>query len=121
MAGFNMGGRLPLFGRVGDMTPGMNIAFYILLAVAAVVVIFIIRARMNDGRHMEVSVKARVAAKREVSGGMDCVVSFELPEGETKALRLAAADAGRLSEGDKGKLIYQGKRFVAFEKEEVGL
>ena len=121
MTGFNMGGRLPIFGRVGEPTPGLTIAFYILLAAAAVAVVFIIRARMNDGRHMEVSVKARVADKREIKGGMDCVVSFELPEGETKALRLAASEATSLAPGDKGKLTYQGKRFVAFEKEGMGL
>ena len=117
MMDFNMGGRLPFFGRVGDMTPGASILLCLLLAAAVVAVVFIIRARLNDGRHMELTVKARVAEKREAKSGMECVVTFELPDGETKALRLAAVEAGTLARGDKGKLTYRGKRFVAFEKE----
>ena len=117
MMGFDVGGRLPIFGRVGERTTGMGIVFFILLAVAAVAAVCVLRARLNDGRHMEVSAKARVADKREAKNGMDYVVSFELPEGETKALRLAASEAGSLSPGDAGRLTYRGKQFVSFEKE----
>ena len=119
--GFDVGGHLPIFGRVGEVSTGMSVLFYILLAAAVVAAVFILRARRSDGRHMELTVKACVAEKRKAKNGMDYVVSFELPEGETRALRLTASEAASLAPGDKGKLTYQGKRFVAFEKKGVGL
>ena len=117
MTGFDVGGRLPIFGRAGELTPGAIILLIVLLAVAAAVAVVVIRARMNGARHLELTVRARVAEKREARGGMgDCHVTFELAEGEMRELRLTGAQASLLAAGDTGRLTFQGRRFVSFER-----
>lgn len=117
MTGFDVGGRLPIYGRAGELTPGAIILLIVLLAIAAAIVVINIRARMNGARHLELTVKARVAEKREARGGMgDCHVTFELAEGETRQLRLTGAQASLLAAGDTGRLTYRGKEFVSFDK-----
>ena len=116
MTGFDMGGRLPIFGRVGDVTPGAIILAIVLLAVVAAVMVIVIRTRMNGARTLELTVKARVAGKREAKGGMgDCSVTFALAEGEKRELRLTGAQAALLAEGRTGTLTYRGKEFISFE------
>ena len=116
MAGFDVGGRLPIFGRAGELTPGAIILAIILLAVIAAMAVIAIRTRMNGARTLELTVKARVAEKREARGGMgDCLVTFELAEGETRKLRLTGAQAALLAEGRAGALTYRGKEFISFE------
>ncbi|MBQ7454840.1 MAG: DUF2500 domain-containing protein [Clostridia bacterium] len=115
--GFDVGGHLPIFGRVGEVSTGMSVLFYILLAAAVVAAVLILRARRSDGRHMELTVKACVAEKREAKNGMDYVVSFELAEGERRELRLSAAEAGSMAVGDAGRLTFRGRRFIGFDRE----
>ena len=45
----------------------------------------------------------------------DCLVTFELAEGETRKLRLTGAQAALLAEGRAGALTYRGKEFISFE------
>lgn len=114
MTGFDMGGRLPISGRVYEMTPGAVVLSVIFLAVAAAVAVFVIRARMNGARKLELTVKATVAEKREAGNGMDYRVTFALPEGETATLKLSGAEAAPLQEGQAGELTVRGKEFISF-------
>ena len=116
MTGSDLGGHLPLFGRMGEFTPGMSALLYILLGVAVIAVALIVRVRMNDGRHMELTIKACVTEKREDKSGVNCLVTFQFAEVETRTLRLTAAEAGTLAEGDQGRLTFRGKRYVFFER-----
>lgn len=78
--------------------------------------------------------EARVAGKRmDVSqrhqqhpgtmAGMDAVystttyyVTFEVASGDRMELRVQDADYGMISEGDYGKLTFQGTRFLGFQR-----
>ncbi len=115
MTGFDVGGRLPVYGRVGEleMSTGMNILFGVLLATAAVIAVFVIRARMNGARKLELTMRATVAEKREK--GEVCRVTFALPEGEEVTLKLSAPEAALLREGQAGELTVRGREFISFE------
>ena len=112
MTGFDMGGRLPIFGRVGEMTTGGIVMAVILLVIAAAAVIFAVRARMNGARRLELTMKATVAEKRET--GDVCRVTFALPEGEEVTLKLSITEAALLREGQAGELTMRGKEFISF-------
>ena len=114
MTGYNFGGSWPILWKAGDLTPGMMILLAIVILIAAAVVITIVRVRMNGARHLELTVKAKVAVKRETGSRGDCRVSFELPEGETKSFHLTAAEADALTAGAQGMLTYKGARFLQF-------
>jgi len=118
----NMGGRrLPFNGRPGEVTPGAVVLAVILLAVAAAVAVVVIRTRMNGARRLELTVRARVATKRETKDGMYCVVWFDLPEGEKRELRLTASEASLLAEGQEGRLTCRGRRFIQFTRGDMAL
>ena len=116
MTGFDVGGRLPIFGRVVELTPGAIVLLVVLLVAAAAVVVLVVRARMSGARKLELTVKASVAEKREAKGGAgDCFVTFNLPERETMTLKLTASQASLLREGQAGELTVKGGKFVSFQ------
>ena len=44
-------------------------------------------------------------------------VTFEVESGDLMEFQIDSADYGLMAEGDKGKLTFQGTRFISFERE----
>lgn len=73
------------------------------------------------------TVSARVACKRTHVGGSGggshshsytrYFVTFEVESGDRMELSVGGSDFGMLIEGDKGKLSFQGTRYLGFERE----
>ena len=47
----------------------------------------------------------------------DFYVTFKLESGKKREFRIGPSEYSRLFKGEKGKLTYQGNRFLSFEKE----
>lgn len=66
---------------------------------------------------------AEIVAKRtEVSGGEKSTsttyyTTFELAAGERRELEVDGSDYGQFAEGDTGRLMHQGTRFLGFARE----
>lgn len=76
----------------------------------------------NDSPRLTVAATA-VAKRQRVSGGgantmasTTYYVTFEVESGDRMELRLSGREYGMLSEGDIGKLTFQGTRFLSFER-----
>ena len=125
------------FGSEGGSFPIMTI----LIAVFAVLLVGAIGRGlyvwMRNNRAPQVTVEARVTAKRmKVSGhggtmmanrvsAMNTIhsstythyfVTFELEDGKRLELGVKDPEYGMLSEGDRGRLSYQGTRYLGFER-----
>lgn len=87
-----------------------------------------IRQKRKDDRSPRLTVEATVVAKRaDVShrhrGGNDMsyssteyYVTFQVASGDRMELHVTGYDYGMLVEGDRGKLSFQGSRFLGFER-----
>lgn len=109
-----------------------NILFTIVfVAVAVVIIVTAIRslgqwAKNNNSPRL--TVPATVVAKRinvDHHNGNDAAqyhssttyyATFQVESGDRMELRLAGNEYGLLVEGDKGKLSFQGTRFLGFER-----
>lgn len=84
--------------------------------------------KRKDDRSPRLTVEATVVAKRaDVShhnrGSSDMpysntnyYVTFQVASGDRMELHVAGYDYGMLVEGDRGKLSFQGSRFLGFER-----
>ena len=43
--------------------------------------------------------------------------TFQVESGDRMELRLSGAEYGMLAEGDRGRLTFQGTRYLSFERE----
>jgi len=125
------------FGPEGGSSPLMTI----LIAVFAVLLIGAVGRGvfvwMKNNRSPQETVNARVAAKRmKVSGHghsaaagnvsamntlhsstyTDYFVTFEFEDGKRLELRVKDHEYGLLAEGDRGRLSFQGTRYLGFER-----
>lgn len=109
-----------------------NILFTIaFVAVAVVIIVTAIRslgqwAKNNNSPRL--TVPATVVAKRtnvdhhngndaaQYHGSTTYYATFQVESGDRMELRLAGNEYGLLVEGDKGKLSFQGTRFLGFER-----
>ena len=104
-------------------------------AVAALVVVTAVRGIVQthrNNRSPRLTVPATVTAKRtqvthrrragaaDGSMGMDITTrdyaTFEVESGDRMELAVPAGDFALLAEGDKGRLSFQGTRFLGFER-----
>lgn len=75
----------------------------------------IISKETNKVRHRS---KREAGIGRRTTYSNEYYVTFQLAHGDTLKLFIRIeAEYERLQEGDKGKLTYQGKRYIGFEKE----
>ena len=115
---------------------GIPILFFALFAIlfllatgviVAVIVLLLKRKKKNDSAP-QLTVNATVATKRtRVSGGGKndlgmgastwYYVTFQVESGDRMELSVTGADYGLLAEGDKGRLTFQGTRFIRFERD----
>lgn len=108
-----------------------EIMFSIIFAFVIFVFITILIRNIGEWHHNNESprltVNATVVAKRtRVSGGTggtngtmastSYYVTFEVESGDRMELHLPGREYGQLAVGDKGKLSFQGTRYLGFER-----
>src|SRR3954469_4346257 len=116
----------------GFPVPLMIVGGLIFLIVVAVFVTVIVKGLAQWGRKNDspvVTTSAVVTSKRtDVSGGSNerraitsYFVTFETSTGERHELRMPGNNYGVLSEGDEGRLAFQGARYRGFERSRLGI
>ena len=132
------------FGRFGGFGVSFNVLFLVMFALIFIavlgVIIFVIVRSVSAGRRNanspRLTVNATVVAKRaDISntGRMTGVeessaygytttsstlyfVTFEVESGDRIELSTLGSEYGILIEGDKGRLTFQGTRYISFER-----
>ena len=97
-----------------------------LLIFAVVIGIFIsvlvknISRNRKDNNSPRLTVEATVVTKRTHVWGdhshTNYFVTFQVPSGDRMELEIQSNQFGYLVEGDRGKLTFQGTRFLGFER-----
>ena len=97
-----------------------------LLIFAVVIGIFIsvlvknISRNRKDNNSPRLTVEATVVTKRTHVWGdhshTNYYVTFQVPSGDRMELEIQSNQFGYLVEGDRGKLTFQGTRFLGFER-----
>ena len=121
------------FGFNFDMFSVMfSIVFFMVIGVFAVVFVRGIMQWNKNNRSPRLTVPARVVAKRadvshhhhhdlgthvgHTSTSTIYYVTFEVESGDRIELKVQGYDYGMLVEGDRGKLSFQGTRYLGFER-----
>ena len=121
------------FGFNFDMFSVMfSIVFFMVIGVFAVVFVRGIMQWNKNNRSPRLTVPARVVAKRadvshhhhhdsgthvgHTSTSTIYYVTFEIESGDRIELNVQGYDYGMLVEGDRGKLSFQGTRYLGFER-----
>ena len=125
------------FGAEGGSFPIMAVLIAVFAVLLAGVIGRGLYVWMRNNRAPQVTVEARAVAKRmKVSGhggtmmanrvsAMNTIhsstythyfVTFELEDGKRLELGVKDPEYGMLSEGDRGRLSYQGTRYLGFER-----
>ena len=113
---------------------GFGIIFFIVFALSFGVFLFVFIkgiSQWNKNNHSpRLTVDATVVTKRtsvthhhhgadtgmHVSIDTTYYVTFEVESGDRMELRVSGREYGALVEGDKGKLSFQGTRYLGFER-----
>ena len=113
---------------MSPMAIGFYGAFPIMFCVVFVLVVFIIggtivqnlKQRHKDDNSPRVSSEATVVAKRTHVRGDHAhttyFATFQFESGDRMELMIPYNQFGYLVEGDRGKLTFQGTRFLSFER-----
>ena len=110
-----------LFAIMEFIFPIMFILFFILFAV------IVIRSLMqwNKNNHApRLTVEATVVGRRQHrssgsqnhSGHTSYYITFQVESGDRMELAIPVSDFGYIVEGDRGRLTFQGTRFLSFER-----
>ena len=114
------------FGFFGGMPPFFALFF---LLVASFIVFTIIKsgAQWNKNNNSpKLSVPAQVVTKRsntrggsgDSSASTSYYVTFQVESGDRMELQMSGKEYGMLAEDDLGILIFQGTRFLSFERKQ---
>lgn len=121
-------------GKANVFLDGYFIPIFFLVIITIVVATFVVMfvkgiREWNHNNHSPVlTVPAKVVAKREhrSNGGAADVhtstsyyATFEVESGDRMELSLSGREYGLLSQGDVGKLTFQGSRYHRFERTRV--
>ena len=109
------------------MFPAFNIMFslsFLMFFAVFFIVIFRNIRQWNKNNHApRLTVDAKVIAKRTNLSRHDnhrstsYYVTFEVESGDRMELRMTGPEYGLLIEGDKGKLTFQGTRYLEFQRQ----
>lgn len=114
-----------MFGMFGMMNTFLPVYFMIVFALVLGIIIATIvqnarKNRKNDNSP-RVSSEATVVTKRTQVRGDHAhtwyYVTFEFESGDRLELEIPHSRFGYLVEGDRGKLTFQGTRFLEFERQ----
>ena len=98
------------------------LAFFLILAM---VLVQFVRGVIQWGRNTaspRLTVEVTVVAKREQAWrsqhhhGTTYYATFQVKSGDRIELEIPTRDIGMLAEGDRGKLTFQGTRFLGFAR-----
>ena len=108
----------------------MSVVFFVFFLFA---VISIVRQWMQNNNSPRLTVEALVVSKRTyttqqpVAGdptgahgfhtSTDCVVTFQVESGDQLKFSVSGSEYRRLVEGDRGRLSFQGTRYLGFERQ----
>lgn len=101
------------------------IVFLFILGIFISTFVASFKQRRKDDKSPRLTVEATVVAKRQDfrkhSGDSmlhytNYYVTFQVESGDRMELEVEGRDYGFLVEGDKGKLTFQGSRFLRFER-----
>lgn len=129
----NRGWKMDDFDLMFSIIPIIGIIMFVLIF-GIFIFIFIsgIRGWHQNNKSPILSVVAKVVAKRtEVSGGSNTgadgvstsssstwyYATFEVESGDRMEFSMQGKVYGLIAEGDRGKLTFQGTRFLEFERE----
>ena len=103
--------------------------FFIIIFVFIFTFVRIMRQRISDNRSPVLTVDAAVTGKREdfsvhhhgnsnmhMHSSTDYYVTFQVESGDRMEFSVSGQEYGLLSEGDTGKLTFQGSRYLSFER-----
>lgn len=112
------------FGQDIMFTVFPVLIFVVLAAVLGVMLFVIVKTLSRHAMNRNapiLSVDARIVGKREqTSGGGETMawthyyVTFEVASGDRMEFQVEGRESGMLAEGDKGKLTFQGTRYMSF-------
>lgn len=109
------------------------ISFFVIFALVFGIIISVLikgLSQWNKNNHSpRLTVDATVVAKRthvshssnrttgsDFSSSTSYYATFEVESGDRMELHLSGREYGELAEGDKGKLTFQGTRYLGFER-----
>lgn len=108
----------------------MSVAFF---AVFIFAIISIVRQWVQNNNSPRLTVEALVVSKcthtsqQPVAGDptgahgfhttTDCVVAFQVESGDKLKFSVSGSEYRMLAEGDRGRLTFQGTRYLGFERE----
>lgn len=105
--------------------------FLAVLGVFVYVIVASIRRSSQDRKSPRLTVEATVVSRRAeyrrnaAASGMDTVhaaswtiyyVTFQVESGDRMELQVSGSEYGMLAQGDRGKLTFQGSRFLGFAR-----
>ena len=105
------------------------VAFVAILGMILVTFVRELSQRNRNNHSPRLTVEATVVAKRQSfsshrSGGDHMsttssryYVTFQVESGDRMELQMTGPEYGMLAEGDRGRLTFQGTRYVSFERE----
>lgn len=111
---------------------GFEIVFFLIFGVIAVMILVTLfrgLTQWNKNNHSpRLTVEAQVVTKRQNvshhhSGDHMSTtsswyyVTFQVESGDRMELQMTGPEYGMLAEGDRGRLTFQGTRYVSFERE----
>ena len=117
-----------IFGVLTKSTEGFVIVFGV-IAVMILVTVFRGLSQWNKNNHSpRLTVEARVVTKRQnishhhsgdhlSTTSSWYYVTFQVESGDRMELQMTGPEYGMLAEGDRGRLTFQGTRYVSFERE----
>lgn len=98
------------------------LAFFIILAMIVVQFVRGLAQWGHNNASPRLTVEATVVAKRERTWrnqnhhGTTYYATFQVESGDRMELPMRGTDYGMLAEGDRGRLTFQGTRFLGFER-----
>lgn len=111
---------------------GFEIVFFLIFGVIAVMILVTLfrgLSQWNKNNHSpRLTVEARVVTKRQnishhhsgdhmSTTSSRYYVTFQVESGDRMELQMTGPEYGMLAEGDRGRLTFQGTRYMSFERE----
>ena len=98
--------------------------FFLVFFVAFFIILFKSLKQWNKNNHSpRLTVEATVVGRRShrSGGGHDTAhtsyyITFQVESGDRMELHIPAGEYGYIVEGDRGRLTFQGTRFLSFER-----
>lgn len=113
-----------MFGLMDAVFPVMFLLLFILfIAFFVWAIVSSVRRWSKNNNSPRLTVEARVVTKRTtVSGDDDHTstwhhVTFQVDSGDRMEFSVSGREYGMLAEGDRGRLTFQGTRYLGFERE----